>query len=1140
MVGYFAGIKELWKNLAGLDWDQQKTWFDAKGTHYAGRDCEVRRDLYCSQSASLGILPRLFVIREILCETEENTVKGFLKEYGRRRKTRPSSGFPTPLTFGRNFHIYGARDPLQGRTLRNPAFAEFLAEWLADSLKAKGRQRDLAEHLFTRPFDGPHALDEFAEWIISGFVVRSATGFLPKGLTFYPSEDRDPKLVEIRSAIYGEIAAQSMFINVHQEGMPNGLTALAANIIKYIPDNSDIKVLYIPLRGIGENYIAPSYTQILSYICAFFNGEAVEKVQEDLPEHRIDEAIQHIRHRMLDTPALIVLDGYYQRQSAFPALDMMIRDDHVLELIARLLDPPLTHIVPPKDVSNYKRNKIVLLSNSKVTGIGNSVHFEIPRPDPNNMTDILGSYKLDQRDKIEDILKKLPELRQARSESALFLLDSFITIGEQAAERRGTAGKGKGQFGLLAGRLAKQGRAAEDKRPAAVLEAVANALLDAIEANFPEWADVLLLIALAPDGLRPDTLSRVIDAAHSTRDPKQKPACLLSAKVGHGTLDEVKKYCSSFVTARRSDRVLGLDDYPHPWEFSVTKASFAGQTKPPTIAFDFSVLEMRDFILNRITSAAFTTRIQPLLRLMAEETLRQSTISFRHHDDMSSARNLRRVFSTLYYGFLSLPITKEGKLEKNGRLKSTEFGIPEDPPEAWDWLYMFLYRRIIEQPPAWNLSRFFGLDLLKEGVLEIANRPWEAWPASVAQPSGKAALAGIIGNQTGDRRRKKIAIDYHMSLSQVAYALGKMSVAHSALDLAEELEGRAGLAINSQPGSARLAKKRLDLALLGNDFQAATDIEDWLKKRFRDECPEVGVYLAKISADLLGLIGEYNFTPVIHLQSASEAITQLQAVFGGDRHDEVSQICGLLFRIGERYAIEGDLANAEARVRELRSLRAKERFDEKSYDNVKILLSTSMSYFRLAESLRLRIFSDDPIGFHFFASGHSARQMIRVGLKLEQLSRRTVDEAEPHGFFARRSRHMANVISRHLFRYPRERASMLIIEASISRLLSIGNQRREGLESARVFLNHAEPIVAGLGRTARVRMRFVLERIKIHRRLAGIVEDKAESQIFLNFATEDLALLMQLNKGSDLNLWTKLVEIQQESIERTRQNRRLK
>lgn len=126
---------------------------------------------------------------------------------------------------------------------------------------------------------------------------------------------------------------------------------------------------------------------------------------------------------------------------------------------------------------------------------------------------------------------------------------------------------------------------------------------------------------------------------------------------------------------------------------------------------------------------------------------------------------------------------------------------------------------------------------------------------------------------------------------------------------------------------------------------------------------------------------------------------------------------------------------------------------------------------------------------------------------------------------------MADVIARHLFRYPRERASMLILEAQMARLLSPGERRAIGLASARSFLRDAEPIVWSLGSRSRVRSRFLLERIKVHRRLAEMAH-KDEAEMYLDFCNRDLMALEKLVVGRKDKLWEGLYNIQKQSVGR--------
>jgi hypothetical protein len=114
--------------------------------------------------------------------------------------------------------------------------------------------------------------------------------------------------------------------------------------------------------------------------------------------------------------------------------------------------------------------------------------------------------------------------------------------------------------------------------------------------------------------------------------------------------------------------------------------------------------------------------------------------------------------------------------------------------------------------------------------------------------------------------------------------------------------------------------------------------------------------------------------------------------------------------------------------------------------------------FRLAESMRLRMFSLDPLGSDFVASGHVTRTMIRVALKIENASRRSTQSGDaPVRFFGWQARRMADVLARHQFRHPRERASMLILEATIARLLSQGRYEPAALRTGQTSSRARSP-----------------------------------------------------------------------------------
>lgn len=1125
-------IKAIWGEIEGKDDEQLTTYLRESDRFLRHENVDEFRAYFFFRRKSLGIIPRLFVIRDLLAPGKV-TYGEFEKHY--KSRSRNVVGIPASDALKKALQ-FGKSPIIAVERLHTIPLSEFFAEWLCESLRLPDRIKALAEGLFTIAFDGPRAVDEYADWIRTGFSIRSATSFLPPGQRFLDSPERDAAIMRVSEWLFARRAP--MVLNAYRHDMPNGLTALAGRLVTIAGGQIDNRrILYLPLRGVG-GFNAPGYSQLLARLHAFFTGSDVEDAP-DIEEHRLEEVIQEIRHQMMVSPAIVMLDGYTNTTSRLAELDRIIRDDQVLSLVEKLRDPPLTAMYRPESLSLFLRNRILLLSDEEIE-LNDCIQEEIPAPKAEDMRQVLENQDLDEVVAIRNLLEIVPELRSARSEAVLRILDSLIRIERKIAQLADLPWDADACAEHLRECIGRGLRSA-DSVDRKIVELVGNLLLDRISETFPDYHAVLTLIALTPDGIRRDTLSRVAVLAARCRlsndefhSPLPSPSACMEA------FDSLLTLCRAILTAERSDKIAGLDDYSHPWEFSVSEISTSQSHANEPVATEFRIPAFRDMLCRRIREQAFRPEVQPLHRLLAEEALRQATIAFRHDDDLKSGRSLRRLLSTLYHGFQSIPIDGTGTIVM-ADYRNAEFAIPESSSDAWEWLYLFAYRRMIEQPPTWNLSRQFGLDRVKQDILDLADRPWDSWPAHLHRPDIRHG-DGIVFHRARDPRTRKIAADFYLSQSQNAYALGNSALAVSALEKSMLMEEDGPRKRPSKQEKAqtwlrnpRVAKKMLDVALLDGRFDDIEIVEKALRDEASEKLTGINEYLDQTTSKLVDLVSAHNFQPVVHDLPVAHTVTDLviKAHQSGNR-ENVSQLCGILFRIGEFYALKGDIENAAARARELQNQKTAEpRYHRTRYENVILMLCRSMAYFRLAEALRLRVFQEDPTGSHFFASGHSARQMIRVGLKLEQFARREIaNPAIPHGFFARRSRHMANVITRHLFRYPRERASMLIIEASISRLLSFDTNKVAGLESARDFLDHAEPVVLALGTSPRVRRRFRLERLKIHRRLAlARKDDPLAAGMYFDLAEQDL---VHLKEHSSDQLWHQLVQIQEQSIDRTR------
>lgn len=244
----------------------------------------------------------------------------------------------------------------------------------------------------------------------------------------------------------------------------------------------------------------------------------------------------------------------------------------------------------------------------------------------------------------------------------------------------------------------------------------------------------------------------------------------------------------------------------------------------------------------------------------------------------------------------------------------------------------------------------------------------------------------------------------------------------------------------------------------------------------------------------------------------------------------IADVCDVYLRIAEAHAIRADLSSETFQTYgysgERPDILRGSRVNDAGFADVEFC--RSLALFESADRLRLQNFALHPLESDFFVSGHPMRQSIRVALKLEKTRRRSLRvSGSEAGFFVTYARRAADTLTRHLFRYPRERASQLILESTMLRLLSPKDGHETSLKTARLFLARAEPMILALGRRARIGMRLSLERAKVNRYLALTMRPGSMArEVLLQHCEYDVGLLEALSDELRSPLWLSLTHVQ--------------
>ncbi|WP_417840049.1 hypothetical protein [Tritonibacter scottomollicae] len=274
----------------------------------------------------------------------------------------------------------------------------------------------------------------------------------------------------------------------------------------------------------------------------------------------------------------------------------------------------------------------------------------------------------------------------------------------------------------------------------------------------------------------------------------------------------------------------------------------------------------------------------------------------------------------------------------------------------------------------------------------------------------------------------------------------------------------------------------------------------------------------------------------------------------------MSDLSDLLYRIAEMINLGAENAmrpemqtngDAEAHTAEDFALKTIFTSDPYSYWSIMKRHCCALAIFQVAEKLRLLVFERAPTSRNFFASGHSMREMILLARFLENQRRLLLSKsaaAEPVSetdqIFVRIARDGSLALSRHLFRYPGERGSMMLMEAAILRMVARrpapdeepGSEafryRERALYAARSYLVRAEDLLLSRGSSSRRRLRLSLERCALHMDLARFhsrTGDYDKVEFFRNLASLDLQFLEKRTERLGLaRNWRKIYNLQQE------------
>lgn len=461
--------------------------------------------------------------------------------------------------------------------------------------------------------------------------------------------------------------------------------------------------------------------------------------------------------------------------------------------------------------------------------------------------------------------------------------------------------------------------------------------------------------------------------------------------------------------------------------------------------------------------------------LLAEENIRQSTSRMKHRpaSGVDNVYALRRVVQAIYHGLVSLGLPANAFARK-GATAGSLYGpiLSVDPAKRMRYLYLFLFRHCVEADQ-WRTARAFGrfdvrLDLLTLFILPDLGRrmlasaipaadesifPAERVPEAATGLHNKylerdpylrcdlleaIARAGIdLGGQRGSTAALwAISMLPRSDLSDAEALLPQpegryAAIAHAAAKLRIDWEQWHG------PNDHLRRARALCYALLERVGVGRDALEPIAQERRQlGAAPECRP-LREIVADLLARQPRF--------EADQELSATLEFIFGRVerrlRGAPARMACAeLLQRLGEMQAAEADSADDE---------RKRGADPQRDAAEVAPLFAEATALFWLADRLRssAAAIASRQLGWPL-AAARGLRYHVRCAMKLAQLISEATSHAQGHALSNALMEHAGNrlgLLTRHYFEFPRERVSMLLLEAARVRgwlLVRLARRRR--------------------------------------------------------------------------------------------------
>jgi hypothetical protein len=1030
-------------------------------------------------------------------------------------------------------------DGLQPRSLAELALADVKgAGGLAESLERLGRWIETDEHGYC---------DDLSRLQAEYLAMDKAA-------------ERDARVDAVVDSLLDESTTASPLTNVYADDTATGLRAFATEVCCRVKAKVSDRVLrrrpallYLSLNRLQAGVVGrrPTRRYVVEILCRWLGLPEPAGDPGDDPGVRELEPLQEA---LTTRRLIIVLDGVEVASRPFGAMWEAIRNRDWVPFLRTLMQAPSSAL---EASHGAYRSRVLALSNQPLDDLRawmDKGPMALPwLDDPHAVSGLFIDASAAQH--AAGLLERCERLwrgegmrpcASSESLSAVFGLKRETTL-ELVTAARGMPG----ELDLALARCAQD----VDRRLDFEREDWRRGLVGRWLSNRPARRErpqddpacvtlVLQLLAVSVSGLRVGTLWRAVRRL-ALRTPAAADMPPLGDLLRHlrskgWARDLERDHCYLIELSLDGDR-LHIPKALREFELGLEGAVDAGAPDGAgDHLLDLRSERMREAMLgDMLSTPAGVKRFELLNEVLAEEALAQATGQARHveqgvgFDPMS----VRRYVQTIFHGLMSLDMNELGEHDPRPSaqpLSTSGHALPRGSYRRFVYLYEFVYRRCLEDAPARILGRGYGLEDLRLALLAMfANPGWARRVLSLLhqRPLDQRSFEtfGAFADQPVDgfgRALQPGALHLHGALgadlfNALLHACLRSGRQPRYAQRADVIAGQLTLSRPMRRQSDDVAVQRRSFVKIAIDALQAANELDQVDAQCRAELTLLEV---RVPFDhLRGLGGQLRERHWHKGSFESETLRPLVEALCRPEQRHLTHVSDVLFRVGERLATDADWNH-----------------DPADLDGSRQRYADAYAVFWIGDRVRAAAATlDDAVIDWPAVSARAVRYFIRVSLKLAKLT--VMDARQPdhtaasaaveHAMaFYGHARARIDVYSRHLARYPAERAHGLLLLAAAARVrasmaASLVGPRGDADESDQLlgtsshYLQEAWPLMVKLQFYRAIHKRFLLERIKTHRKIAECAGSTGGHAA--GMAARDLQTLEKLSVNSPY--WRRLL-----------------